>query len=133
RYRLEVAAGESASIELRLSDATKASLDDFASIVAAREQEADEFYAEVIPAHISDDERLIARQALGGMLWSKQFYHYDIRRCLDGDPAGPPPPEGRKGGRNHEWAHLNNMDVISMPDTWEYPWYAAWDLAFHCV
>ena len=133
RYHLEVAAGESATIELRLSDAPKTSLSDFDEVVAAREQEADEFYGEVIPAHISDDERLIARQALGGMLWSKQFYHYDIRRWIDGDPAGPPPPEGRKNGRNREWMHLNNMDVISMPDKWEYPWYAAWDLAFHCV
>ena len=67
------------------------------------------------------------------MLWSKQFYHYDVRRWLDGDPAGPPPPESRRSGRNRDWTHLNNLDVISMPDTWEYPWYAAWDLAFHCV
>jgi hypothetical protein len=67
------------------------------------------------------------------MLWSKQFFHYDVQRWLDGDPAGPAPPESRRSGRNHEWTHLNNMDVLSMPDTWEYPWYAAWDLAFHCV
>ena len=133
RYRLEVGAGESATIELRLSDAPAVTLDDFDAIATAREQEADEFYGAVIPAHISDDERLIARQALGGMLWSKQFYHYDIRRWLDGDPAGPTPPAGRNRGRNHDWTHLNNMDVISMPDKWEYPWYAAWDLAFHCV
>jgi mannosylglycerate hydrolase MGH1-like protein len=75
----------------------------------------------------------VLRQALGGMLWSKQFYHYDVRRWLDGDPAGPPPPESRRRGRNRDWGHLNNLDVISMPDKWEYPWYAAWDLAFHCV
>ena len=67
------------------------------------------------------------------MLWSKQFYHYDVRRWLDGDPAQPPPPAERLTGRNADWRHLNNMDVISMPDTWEYPWYAAWDLAFHCI
>jgi hypothetical protein len=75
----------------------------------------------------------VLRQAFAGMLWSKQFFHYDVRRWLDGDPAYPPPPAGRANGRNHEWAHLNNRDVISMPDTWEYPWYASWDLAFHCV
>ena len=73
------------------------------------------------------------RQALAGMLWTKQFFHFDVDRWLEGDPALPPPPESRKHGRNHEWRHLNNADVISMPDKWEYPWYAAWDLAFHCV
>ena len=73
------------------------------------------------------------RQSFAGLLWSKQFYHYVVEDWLDGDPAGPPPPEQRKGGRNHEWTHLYNADVISMPDKWEYPWYAAWDLAFHCV
>ncbi len=73
------------------------------------------------------------RQSFGGLLWSKQFYHYVVNEWLDGDPAGPPPPGERHGGRNHEWGHLYNADVISMPDKWEYPWYAAWDLAFHCV
>ena len=73
------------------------------------------------------------RQAFAGMLWSKQFYHYNVDRWLDGDPAGPPPPPARRHGRNSEWRHLDNLDVISMPDTWEYPWFAAWDLAFHCV
>ena len=73
------------------------------------------------------------RQAFAGMMWGKQFYHYDVERWLDGDPAGPPPPATRLGGRNSGWRHLNNDDVISMPDPWEYPWYAAWDLAFHCV
>src|SRR6266536_3527363 len=101
--------------------------------VGAREAEADEFYAELTPAGASDDEALVLRQALAGMLWAKQFYHLDVQRWLDGDPAGPQPPESRKNGRNHEWTHLNNADVISMPDKWEYPWYAAWDLAFHCV
>jgi hypothetical protein len=98
-----------------------------------REAEADEFYATVIPATLSDDARGVMRQALAGLLWSKQFYHYEIRRWLDGDPAGPPPPPERRHGRNREWLHLYNADVISMPDTWEYPWYAAWDLAFHVI
>ena len=134
RYRLEVDPGASATIELRLSDGPGGRLgDDFAAILEAREREADEFYAELTPAGASVDERLVLRQALAGMLWSKQFFHYDVRRWLEGDPAGPAPPAERRGGRNHEWTHLNNMDVISMPDTWEYPWYAAWDLAFHCV
>jgi hypothetical protein len=132
RHRLEVAAGESATIELRLGEA--AGLDvDFETVMQAREHEADAFYAELTPAGASADEALVLRQALAGMLWSKQFFHYDVRRWLDGDPAGPPPPDSRRLGRNREWMHLNNMDVISMPDTWEYPWYAAWDLAFHCV
>ncbi len=81
----------------------------------------------------SADERLVQRQALAGMIWSKQFYYYDINRWLDGDPAQPPPPKERTTGRNADWRHLNNADVISMPDKWEYPWYAAWDLAFHCL
>jgi len=132
RYRLEVEPGDTATIDLRLSDEPRPG-GEFSAIMSARESEADAFYAELTPAGCSADEALVLRQALGGMLWSKQFYHYDVRRWLEGDPAGPPPPDGRRGGRNHEWTHLNNMDVISMPDTWEYPWYAAWDLAFHCV
>ncbi len=102
-------------------------------MLAAWEREADEFYAALTPPEASADEALVLRQALAGMLWSKQFFHYDVRLWLEGDPAGPPPPEARRRGRNHDWAHLNNMDVVSMPDKWEYPWYAAWDLAFHCV
>ncbi len=132
-YRLEVAAGQSATVELRLSDTAAGLGDDFDEVMAAREAEADEFYAELTPAGTSEDEALVLRQALAGMLWSKQFYHYDVERWLEGDPAGPPPPAERWNGRNHDWTHLNNLDVISMPDTWEYPWYAAWDLAFHCV
>src|SRR6185436_15820909 len=96
-------------------------------------READEFYETVIPAHLSHDARLVMRQAFAGMLWSKQFYHYVIEQWLDGDPDAPKPPRERVHGRNHEWKHLYNADVISMPDKWEYPWYAAWDLAFHCV
>ncbi|HZE87926.1 MAG TPA: glucosidase, partial [Verrucomicrobiae bacterium] len=98
-----------------------------------RALEADDFYSTVAPPGISEDARLVQRQALAGILWSKQFYHYDVRRWLSGDPGHPPPPAGRESGRNADWPHLYNADVISMPDKWEYPWYAAWDLAFHCV
>ena len=135
-HRLTVPPGGSATIQLRLreSDPGGAGVgDDFAEVMAAREREADAFYAELTPASASADEALILRQAFAGMLWSKQFFHFDVRRWLEGDPAYPPPPAERLSGRNHEWTHLNNRDVISMPDKWEYPWYAAWDLAFHCV
>ena len=81
----------------------------------------------------TDDEKLVQRQAFAGMLWSKQFYYYDVEQWLKGDPEQPAPPPERKNGRNHNWRHLNNADIISMPDKWEYPWYAAWDLAFHCI
>jgi hypothetical protein len=132
RYRLEVAAGETQTIELRLAERPGLG-DDFASVFDARAREADEFYAELTPPGAAAEETRVLRQAFAGMLWSKQFFHYDVLRWLAGDPAQPPPPPSRLGGRNHEWMHLNNRDVISMPDTWEYPWYAAWDLAFHCV
>lgn len=98
-----------------------------------RQIEADEFYRGIIPANLSPDAQNAMRQALAGMLWSKQFYHYVVKDWLEGDPAFPPPPAQRKKGRNAEWKHLYNDDVISMPDKWEYPWYAAWDLAFHCI
>jgi hypothetical protein len=132
RYRLEVDAGQTATIELRLAERPGVGAD-FDEVFARRAREADEFYGELTPADASADEARVLRQALGGMLWSKQFFHYDVQRWLDGDPAGPPPPESRRYGRNHDWTHLNNMDIVSMPDKWEYPWYAAWDLAFHCV
>ena len=86
-----------------------------------------------MPDHLSYDARRVFRQSLAGLLWSKQFYYYDVRIWLKGDPAPPPPPADRLKGRNNEWTHLFNDDVISMPDKWEYPWYAAWDLAFHTV
>jgi Mannosylglycerate hydrolase MGH1-like glycoside hydrolase domain len=133
RYRLEVPPGGTAVVELRLGEDAGCAPEAFSSVMSLRAQEADEFYADLTPAGASEDEALVLRQALAGMLWSKQFYHYDIQRWLEGDPAGPLPPESRRSGRNHDWTHLNNMDVISMPDKWEYPWYAAWDLAFHCV
>ena len=107
--------------------------DDFDKLFETGQTEADEFYASVQSNIKSDDEKNIQRQALAGMIWTKQFYNFDIRDWLQGDPSQPTPPESRKQGRNSEWIHLNNADVISMPDKWEYPWYAAWDLAFHCV
>ncbi len=94
---------------------------------------SDAFYASRIPKELSADAKLVMRQAFAGMMWNKQFYHYDVRTWLDGDPAGPPPPKERLQGRNHDWTDLYNDDVISMPDNWEYPWYAAWDLAFHTI
>jgi hypothetical protein len=132
RHRLDVAAGETATIELRLAE-TAGLPPHVGGTIAARAREADEFYAGLTPAGTPPDEARVLRQALAGMLWSKQFFHYDVARWLDGDPASLPPFEARHHGRNREWRHLNNMDVISMPDKWEYPWYAAWDLAFHCV
>ncbi len=134
-YAFELAPGETATVRLRLTDCQPLPPDgagDFDAVFAARRAEADEFYAEVIPARLSDDAKTVMRQAFAGLLWSKQFYHYVQEQWLAGDPAQPPPPD-RRGGRNGEWAHLFNADVLSMPDKWEYPWYAAWDLAFHCI
>jgi hypothetical protein len=105
----------------------------FDALVQRRLQEADRFY-EALQQDLTDpDARLVQRQAFAGMLWSKQFFHFDVPQWLAGDPSTPAPPPARRHGRNHEWGHLNNADVISMPDKWEYPWYAAWDLAFHCI
>ncbi|MBE7555461.1 MAG: glucosidase [Anaerolineales bacterium] len=106
---------------------------DFDDIFAQRQAEADEFYAAVQNPRLSEDEQRVQRQALAGMLWSKQLFYYDIEQWLRGDPGGPPPAASRRYGRNHQWDHLNNFDIISMPDKWEYPWYATWDLAFHCI
>ena len=106
---------------------------EFDDVVAARRAEADAFYAELTPDGASADEARVMRQAFAGLLWSKQFYHYDVARWLDGDPAQPPPPPQRHRGRNARWRSFDAYDVLSMPDTWEYPWFAAWDLAFHCV
>jgi hypothetical protein len=131
RSHLAVAPYETAVLELALS--ADASPVDVASTLAARKHEADEFYAELFPADASLDERIVVRQAFAGMLWSKQFFHYDVQRWLDGDSTEPAPPAQRRTGRNHDWLHFSGRDVISMPDTWEYPWFAAWDLAFHCV
>ncbi len=135
-YRMTIEPGRTATAALRLTSsqiAARPFAKDFSAIFAQRLREADEFYATVIPASLTADARNVMRQALAGLLWSKQFYHYDVRSWLGGDPAGPPPPPERLSGRNREWRHVYNEDVISMPDKWEYPWYAAWDLAFHCV
>jgi hypothetical protein len=136
-YRLDVPAGGRAVIRLRLTAGDSAGElgEGFDAVMTGRRAEADEFYRALTPAEVSADDALILRQAMAGMLWGKQFFHYDVARWLDGDPAGPPPPEQRRDpkARNTSWRHLNNADVISMPDCWEYPWYAAWDLAFHCV
>ncbi len=137
-YSPMLAAGETVTIRLRLTDTAIAeNVDalngDFERLFTVRKLEADEFYAGVIPQDLSADARNVMRQAFAGLLWSKQFYHYVQQEWLAGDPTYPAPPSGRKHGRNAEWPHLYNADVISMPDKWEYPWYAAWDLAFHCV
>jgi hypothetical protein len=134
-YQLKVGVGESVTVSLRLTDAeiTEPFGESFDETFDQRKREADEFYAGVIPQELSADAQNVMRQSFAGLLWSKQFYHYVVKEWLDGDSAQPAPPAERKKGRNHEWRHLYNADVISMPDKWEYPWYAAWDLAFHCV
>ncbi len=150
-YRLAIEPGATAAICLRLrrgagdlelganngdyapSPKPQAPFADFEAIFAQRRAEADAFYAALQPASLSDEARLIQRQAFAGMLWSKQFYFYDVDEWLRGDPGQPPPPPERRNGRNRTWAHLNTADIISMPDKWEYPWFAAWDLAFHCI
>jgi hypothetical protein len=137
-YRFTVAPGETVTIKLRFTDqdwpAAKDPLNgEFDRVFLTRTLEADEFYGTVIPDELSDDAKNVMRQSFAGLLWSKQFYHYVQREWLQGDPAVPPPPQERTNGRNRDWPHLYNADVISMPDKWEYPWYAAWDLAFHCV
>jgi mannosylglycerate hydrolase MGH1-like protein len=136
-YQVIVPPDASFTVRLRLSsddrqDGTSIGAD-FDSVFDARIREANEFYDTVIPAETTDDARNVMRQAFGGLLWSKQFYHYVVNDWLKGDPAQPAPPAERRNGRNAQWPQLYNADVISMPDKWEYPWYAAWDLAFHCV
>lgn len=135
-YKFDLDPGEEKEIFLRLTNGPTASADaigECREIFDLRIKEADEFYKTVIPENLSEDGRRIMRQSLAGMLWSKQFYHYVVKEWLDGDPGCPQPPAERATGRNRDWKHLYNSDVISMPDKWEYPWYAAWDLAFHCI
>jgi hypothetical protein len=133
-YRGDIAPGQFRMLRLRVADRTLSSaFKDFEEIFEKRRVEADEFYTAIQNPHLSTDERRIQRQALAGMLWSKQFYYYNIEQWIYGDPAMQRLPESRPGGRNHQWEHLNNFDILSMPDKWEYPWYAAWDLAFHCL
>jgi len=131
-YRLDLAPGKSQSVTLRLSaiplpDRRQTDL----RVLERRLQEAEEFYADLLCG--SDAARSVTRQAYAGLLWTKQFYHYAVADWLEGDPEQPPPPASRLEGRNSDWGHLYNRDVISMPDNWEYPWYAAWDLAFHMI
>ncbi len=136
-YLLNIAPRSTASVDLRLFAEEEAPAEPFGpgfnQTLAERVDEAEEFYQRRIPAGKSDDDRRISRQAYAGLLWSKQFYHYVVRDWLDGDPGQPTPPPGHQRGRNSDWAHLFNRDVISVPDKWEYPWYAAWDLAFHML
>jgi Mannosylglycerate hydrolase MGH1-like glycoside hydrolase domain len=133
-YQAVIPPGGTLRRRLRLTlDDGAAGLGGFDRVMRARRAEADEFYAGLQHDIADPDARLVQRQALAGMLWSKQFYYYDVPEWLTGDPGQPPPPATRRHGRNSEWFHLNNADIISMPDKWEYPWYAAWDLAFHCV
>jgi hypothetical protein len=136
-YRLEVPAGGSKVVRLRLSAKPPADASDafatFDQIFAARLADADEFYERITPPSLSEDERRVHRQALAGMLWSKQYYYFDLDRWLEEHDAHPLTGSGQKGVRNAEWFHMLNSDIISMPDKWEYPWYAAWDLAFHTI
>jgi hypothetical protein len=160
-YQVTVAAGETTELRLRLRPAADGAPDTMAKpsgahrgvqgvvppedgrtdafgtafdeVVAARRAEADEFYAELTPGSASADEAMVMRQAFAGLLWSKQLFYFDVKRWLDGDPAQPPPPAERQDGRNARWRNFDAFDIMSMPDKWEYPWYAAWDLAFHCV
>ncbi len=135
-YVLDVKDGEEISLKLRLSDTgnLKNPLGaEFDSAFEDRKREADEFYDKTTPFRISDDMKAVQRQAFSGMLWTKQFYYYVVDEWIKGDPRAPEPPGERKNGRNSGWAHLHNDDILSMPDKWEYPWFAAWDLAFHTI
>src|SRR5438128_3249120 len=137
-YQTEIGPGESYMLKLRLSNRQFSPGEspmgaEFNQIFLKRHAEADDFYASVIPANVTPDMRNVMRQAFAGLLWCKQYYQYEVRRWLTGDATFPPPPAERLKGRNKAWIHLYNADILSMPDKWEYPWYAAWDLAFHCI
>jgi hypothetical protein len=141
RYRVIVPAGKTAELRLRLHvPAVQPSSTDadwsgvsFDGVVAAREADADEFYAALAPAGTTDEEMRVLRQASAGLVWSKQMYRYNVPRWLDGDPNQPQPPESHRNGRNRDWRHVDAYDVLAMPDPWEYPWFAAWDLGFHAI
>lgn len=125
---------ETKTFELRLSDQDlKQPFQNFEEIFVSRQKEANEFYEDIQCGIKTEDEKLVQRQAFAGMLWNKMFYHYNVERWLKGDPSQVPPPKSREHIRNSEWKHLNNEHIISMPDKWEYPWYATWDLAFHTI
>jgi Glycosyl hydrolase family 63 C-terminal domain len=133
-YRVEIPAQRTARFRLRLAKGMIAHpFADFDEVLQQRRAEADAFYAELQAGIVDADARSVQRQAFAGMIWSKQFFFYDVSKWLEGDPTQPLPPDSHRHGRNSEWRHLNNYDIISMPDKWEYPWYAAWDLAFHCI
>ena len=136
QYVLTLAPGATKTIKLRFTNEERSqefNKQDFDAVFTQRIQEANEFYDSLAPSGLSEDARRVQRQAFAGLLWNKQFYYYDVSRWLKGDPMGPEPPRERLHSRNADWTHLYNADVISMPDKWEYPWYAAWDLAFHCI
>jgi len=132
-YDLIVPAKQSVTLRLRLANDAITSFDGFDAIFDARAAESAKFYDDLQHGRNTDDRRMVQRQAFAGMLWSKQYYYYDVRHWINGDPAEPRPPAERHNGRNSKWMHLNTRDIISMPDKWEYPWFAAWDLAFHCL
>jgi len=136
-YFVEVPAGGSIALRLRLHANDAASADPFGSefdrVFDRRRREADAFHASKLPKGLTEEEGRVTRQAYAGLLWTKQFYHFAVKDWLEGDPSQPPPPASRKNGRNSGWTHLYNRDVISMPDKWEFPWYASWDLAFHMI
>jgi hypothetical protein len=137
QYNLEAGPGEELELRLRLTrDGTPAAMDlgaGYEATFAARLKEADEFYAAMRSSTTTDEEAAIMREAFASMIWSQQFYHFDVKRWLDGDPAQPAPPTARRSVRNADWKHLDSHDIIVMPDKWEYPWFAAWDCAFHCI
>jgi Glycosyl hydrolase family 63 C-terminal domain len=133
-YQTTIRGGGREEFRLRLSRRNmSAPFDDFEFELGQRRHEADQFYADLQQGMTSADERVVQRQAFAGLIWSKQFYHFDVTRWLNGDPGQPTPPTSRLQGRDIDWRNLNNADIVSMPDTWEYPWYASWDLAFHCI
>ena len=133
-YQTNVPANSSKTFRLRLSTIKhKRPFVDFDDVLKTRLDEANEFYQDIQAKNLSEDERNVQRQAFAGMLMSKQLYYYDVEQWLNGDPASPAPPARRKKGRNSDWQHMHNFDIVSMPDKWEYPWYAVWDSAFHCI
>jgi hypothetical protein len=134
-YQLKIKGGETKTIYCRLTNQFEERPFNlgFENIFTIRKQEANDFYQKILPANISDDLKNIQRKALAGVLWSKQFYHFDVEHWLNNSDGLTPVNDGKLKGRNNDWTHLKNQDVIAMPDKWEYPWYAAWDLAFHCI
>ena len=133
-YKLNIPAGESVDVKFRMMhQSSEGALEVCEEILEARKKDAEEFYGDIQKTIEDEDLKRIQRQAFAGMMWGKQFYYYNVERWLDGDSGRYVPPVERKKGRNHHWRHLQNYDIISMPDKWEYPWYAAWDLAFHCI